>query len=100
MCTGISNVMNTDVKHVNFNGYDGKLYKFDVYQNTTTLAPYCQNVRLRYRYNGIDISTYWLNINTTASSIKINDDTQKFMNISEFFQYTYNTSLSIPNNNL
>src|ERR1044072_8784552 len=107
MCTGISNVM-TNVKHAIFHKDYVKLStEFDIDQNTTILAPYCQNVRLRYRYlidnvtDGItfDSSTYWLNINTTTT-ININDDTQKYMNISEYFQYLYNKSLSIPNNGL
>src|SRR4051794_6745049 len=106
MCTGISNVMNTDVKRVISNVFNEEYVKLDtefgVDQNSTILAPYCQNVRLRYRYS-IDrstTSTYWLNINITAASININDDTQKFMNISEYLKYPYNTSLSIPNNGL
>src|SRR5437763_1862222 len=96
MCTGISNVMKTD--DVIFND----VMEF-VDQNTTILAPYCQNVQLRYRYPNDSITIdnmYWLNINITAASTNINDDTQKYMNISEYFRYPYNTSLSIPNNEL
>src|SRR5205807_8634404 len=72
-------------------------------QNTTILAPYCQNVYLQchYQFDRKQVnSTYWFNINTAASSINTNDDTRKYMNISEYFRYPYNTSLSIPNNEL
>ena len=94
MCTGISNVMKSDVL--------AGLGQTDQNNNiVTNLTSYCQSVQLQYSHLA---KTYWLNINTTTSSININDDTHKYMNISEYFklnfQYSYNTSLSIPNNEL
>ena len=103
MCTGISNVMKTDIKHVIFNDDDVKLdTEFDVDQNTTitSLTPYCQNVHLQYHKPADSTaSTYWLTINTIPSFININDDTQQYMNISKYFRYPY-TSLSISDNSL
>src|SRR5205823_4626628 len=84
MCTGISNMI-TNSESNNQNSY------------ITKLTPNCQNV---HYLGNRDFKLNWFNINTTNTnaSININDDTQKYMNISEYFEYPYNTSLSIPNN--
>ena len=83
MCTGISNVMKSDVRYVR---YEDEYY-LDLTDQTnnivTNLTSYCQSVQLQYSHL---VKTYWLNINTTTSS-NINDETQKYMNISECFWY-------------
>ena len=99
MCTGISNVMKSDVRYVR---YEDEYYLDQTDQPNnivTSLTPYCQNIHLQYIYfYYVDyVETYWLNIDTTASTnTNINDDTQQHMNISKYFQYPY-TSLGIPN---
>ena len=93
MCTGVSNVMKSNLKLVNFEVTPVEN------PNITSYTPYCQNVLLDYDFWSYGpSSTYWLNVNTTASLVNIKDDTQQYLNISEYFQYPYNASPSITNN--
>src|ERR1051325_10076986 len=91
MCTGVSNIMKSGLQLVNILNEATSIEN----PNITSYAPYCQNVLLDYLSN---VRTYWLNINTTASPINTKDDTQQYINISEYFQYPYKISPSIPNN--
>src|SRR5438045_7941631 len=101
MCTGISNVMETNVAFVNASS-EKPVENSNI--TPTRYTPYYQEFHLGHDF-GHDfenyqeyprMGTYWLNINITTASI--NDDTQQHNVSADSFRYPYSEILSIPNN--
>jgi hypothetical protein len=59
--------------------------------DVTSYTPYCQNFSFDHT------NPCWLNV-IIGSNNNTKDDTPQYMNISNYFDYPYNNSFSIPNN--